>query len=704
MERRGEALSENSHLDNKEDGTTSGVSSLCLNDVENMQVDMLEKARELFQLCDKEEKGFITKLDMQRLQSELPLTTEQLEAVFDSLEQDNNGYLTPVEFSMGLGKFIGIEPYQCSGSTSNEETFESGWSDDLDQTDEEKRFCSMLQQLEASQLFEDQNEVQELWARLRKERPELLASFEEFLFRISAYVREVHHEKESMEQALKRRETDHDREIRCLYEEMEQQIKAEREQLLCQESMRHNRSNLLQKELRSKEQEFEKMLYHQKKLEHQLQSQNSEQLEMRVQNERLRHLNESLLDQLERSKWELEVARDHLQQLQKEAQLEQEQKDRDVFQVSKNMQKEKQSLLRQLELLSREMNKKLRDERDAFEAKKLVPQSKVPLLKKGSVIDNYLVEEKPIKRPEHRQLFPGDSPFVLPCSKEDVTSEEPNKKNCQFLLTNMTSLKQEKGSTSFMEEFAAPRKTEGQQTAGNGEMPMYPKGNTSWREMTCASADPPLLPREQPTGNETGTTESVGSSPDRLFKVVFLGNSGVGKSSFIHHFCYNRFLAEISSTIGIDYQVKSLMVDNTQVALQLWDTAGQERFQSITKQYFRRVDGVLVMYDITAECSYMAVRNWMTCILDMVEEGAVVFLLGNKIDAADKKTPKVPRTEGERLAKEYKAVFYECSAMTGYNVLEPMLHMARLLAAHEDKQREQALHLEECNTREGCCL
>ncbi|NXI71409.1 EFC4A protein, partial [Anseranas semipalmata] len=327
-----------------------------MTELEDVQVEMLKKARELFQLCDKDEKGFITKLDMQRLQSELPLTLEQLETVFDSLEQNNNGYLTPVEFSMGLGKLIGIDLCQGAGRrdrSSHEETFESGWSDDMDPADdeEEKRFCSMMEQLGASQVFEDPSEVRELWARLRKERPELLSNFEEFLLRVSSYIKEVNHEKESMEQALKRKETDHDREVRCLYEEMEQQIKAERERLICQEALRHDRSNVLQKELRSKEQELEKILYRQKKLEHQLQSLNSEQLETRVQNERLRHLNENLLEELEKSKWELEAVKGQLQKLQKEAQLEQEQKDRDVFRVSKNMQKEKQSLLRQLELL-----------------------------------------------------------------------------------------------------------------------------------------------------------------------------------------------------------------------------------------------------------------------------------------------------------------------------------------------------------------
>ncbi|KAF2977184.1 hypothetical protein EK904_007970 [Melospiza melodia maxima] len=614
--------------------------------LEDVQVEMLEKARELFQLCDKDEKGFITKVDMQRLQSELPLTPEQLETVFDSLEQNNKGYLTPVEFSMGLGKLIGIELCQGAGRmdhSRHEETFESGWSDDLDPADdddEEKRFCSMMEQLGAAQLFEDPHEIRELWARLRKERPELLSNFEEFLLRVSSYIKEVNHEKESMEQALKRKESDHDREVRCLYEEMEQQIKAERERLVCQEALRHDRSNLLQKELHNKEQELEKILYRQKKLEHQLQSLNSEQLETRVQNERLRHLNENLLEELEKSKWELEAVKGQLQKLQKEAQIEQEQKDRDVFRVSKNMQKEKQSLLRQLELL-REMNKKLRDERDAFEAKKLVPQNRNALLKKGSVLGSYLLEDKPVKRLDGCLCRVH---AVSPCPLRYPVSQAV--------------------SWGWFSHLGA---------------------GWLWE---CGGLQ---------------ALEAASCSPDRIFKVVFVGNSGVGKSSFIHRFCYDRFLAELNATIGIDYQVKSLMVDNTQVALQLWDTAGQERFRSVTKQYFRKADGILVMYDITAECSFVAVRNWMSSVQEGIEDGAVVFLLGNKLDAVQRETRKVPKVEGERLAKEYKAVFYECSAMTGYNIMEPMLHMARLLTAQEDRQRENALQLEDISRRKGCC-
>uniref|UniRef100_A0A8C4XEA9 Uncharacterized protein n=1 Tax=Erpetoichthys calabaricus TaxID=27687 RepID=A0A8C4XEA9_ERPCA len=79
------------------------------------------------------------------------------------------------------------------------------------------------------------------------------------------------------------------------------------------------------------------------------------------------------------------------------------------------------------------------------------------------------------------------------------------------------------------------------------------------------------------------------SSRKRVFKVVFIGNSGVGKTSFIHYFCQGQFLTDVCSTVGIDYQMRSLIVDNVCVVLQLWDTAGQERFLSITKHPCRQI-------------------------------------------------------------------------------------------------------------------
>ncbi|XP_018115579.1 EF-hand calcium-binding domain-containing protein 4A isoform X2 [Xenopus laevis] len=339
--------------------------------------EMMGKAHELFQFCDKEDKGLITKRDLQRLQNDLPLTPEQLEAVFDSLDQSNNGYLTPVEFSMGLGKLLGvnISHEEENESSMMEETFESGWSDGADEEDdaEEMLFSATMEHLGASQIFHQHKEIRDLWSRLRNERPELLSHFEEFLYRVSSYIQDVHHEKDTLEQALKRKETDHGREVRCLYEEMEQQIKIERERLLKKDSSReHDRHRALRRDLVRKEQELEGLVLRQKQLEHQLRSLNSEQLQTRVQNDQLRQLNGDLMEQLEKTKSELERSHGNLERLRRQEQEVEEGKKRDVFKVSRNMQKEKQSLLRQLELL-RDINKKLRDEKDMFEAMKLNP-------------------------------------------------------------------------------------------------------------------------------------------------------------------------------------------------------------------------------------------------------------------------------------------------------------------------------------------
>eukprot|EP00062_Callorhinchus_milii_P019017 gi/632973105/ref/XP_007902988.1/ PREDICTED: EF-hand calcium-binding domain-containing protein 4A isoform X1 [Callorhinchus milii] len=662
---------------------------------------MLEKARELFQLCDKEGNGFITKRDMQRLQNELPLTPDQLEAVFDSLDQDRNGYLTPVEFSQGLGQYIGVEIVTERGSLENssyEETFES---DDLDMMDdeEEDRFCSMMQHLGASQVFKDQSEVRQLWTRLRRDRPELLANFEEFLSKVSFRILEFQQDRESIEQALKRRESDHDREVQGLYEEMEQQIKREKEKLLSQDMSKHSGWNHhLKRELKNKEQDLENIIQRHRKLENQIKDLNYEQAETRMQNEQLRHVNEDLQDQLDRSRQELEAAHTNLRILQEEIEHEHHQKARDVLKVSKNMQKEKESLLRQLELL-REMNKKLRDERDAFEARKLMTPSKKVLLKRGSVIGDYLVEDKPVKR----QLVAADLPLA---TSAELTSE-PSKKNCKYGSDQPgegagggrgpAGAQELRSGAGLAKDRGLPDEaTSHCQTPGYGMSPF----NSEEKE----ELQRPLTPRAQPVGTHAAVSEADHCSPDRIFKLVMVGNSGVGKSSFIHRFSHDRFHTEICATIGIDYQVKSLLVGRTQVALQLWDTAGQERFRSVTKQYFRKADGVLVMYDVTTESSFIAVRNWMISVQEGMDERAVICLLGNKVDTADCAARRVSNAEGQRLAKDYRAVFYECSARSGYNIMEPMMHVARLLTEQEDRRKETFLQLHnDYKEKRGCC-
>ncbi|XDV24831.1 hypothetical protein PO909_028875, partial [Leuciscus waleckii] len=162
-------------------------------------------------------------------------------------------------------------------------------------------------------------------------------------------------------------------------------------------------------------------------------------------------------------------------------------------------------------------------------------------------------------------------------------------------------------------------------------------------------------------------------SPQRLFKVILVGNSSVGKTALLRRFCDGQFHSATSATVGIDYSVRTLNLGDGHVALQLWDTAGQERYRSITKQFFRKADGVVVIYDITMEDSFRSVRPWLTSIQEAVGDPLPVMLLGNKSDQENER--EVQTKEADMLAEETNLMFYECSAYTGANVLEAMIHL-----------------------------
>ncbi|XP_052671686.1 ras-related protein Rab-44 isoform X3 [Harpia harpyja] len=190
--------------------------------------------------------------------------------------------------------------------------------------------------------------------------------------------------------------------------------------------------------------------------------------------------------------------------------------------------------------------------------------------------------------------------------------------------------------------------------------------------------------------------------PDHLYNVLFVGDSHVGKTSFLYRLHADTFNPHLTATVGLDYQVKNLIVDNKRFALRLWDSAGQERYHSMTKQFFRKADGVVLMYDITSEYSFSDVRYWLSCIQEGAEDGVAILLLGNKTDCAEDR--KVPTEEGERLAKEHQLMFYECSAASGHNVLESMVSLIRLLKVREDELKNKAAEVPKPpQKKKGCC-
>uniref|UniRef100_A0A0K0F0F0 Rab-44 (projected from Caenorhabditis elegans ortholog 4R79.2) n=1 Tax=Strongyloides venezuelensis TaxID=75913 RepID=A0A0K0F0F0_STRVS len=197
-------------------------------------------------------------------------------------------------------------------------------------------------------------------------------------------------------------------------------------------------------------------------------------------------------------------------------------------------------------------------------------------------------------------------------------------------------------------------------------------------------------------------------STERIFKVVFVGDSAVGKTCFLQRYCYNQFRQAFNATIGVDFTVKTININDKKVTIQLWDTAGQERFRSITKQYFRKANAVVLMYDITSEKTFINVRNWIESVKKGVEDRCIMCLIGNKLDLCNDSTNReVPYEYGKNLAKEFGMSFYETSAYTRFNVNECIEELAKSLQLQEEKEIEEALKLESKAFKfpgSWCCL
>ena len=154
---------------------------------------------------------------------------------------------------------------------------------------------------------------------------------------------------------------------------------------------------------------------------------------------------------------------------------------------------------------------------------------------------------------------------------------------------------------------------------------------------------------------------------ETLYKILILGDSSVGKTCFLMRYADNIFQETHMSTIGIDYKLKNIYLENDRlVKLQIWDTAGQDRFHSITKTYYKGANGIVLIYSVIDKKTFENVKNWLNNIKNEASDKVVVFLVGNKIDAEDLR--QVSYEQGEDMAENYKLQFFECSAKTGENI------------------------------------
>jgi Ras-related protein Rab-8A len=188
---------------------------------------------------------------------------------------------------------------------------------------------------------------------------------------------------------------------------------------------------------------------------------------------------------------------------------------------------------------------------------------------------------------------------------------------------------------------------------------------------------------------------------DHLIKLLLIGDSGVGKSCLLLRFSDGSFTTSFITTIGIDFKIRTIELDQKRIKLQIWDTAGQERFRTITTAYYRGAMGILLVYDVTDESSFNNIRNWIRNIEQHASDNVNKILIGNKADMDESKRA-VPTAKGQALADEYGIKFFETSAKTNLNVEQVFFSIARdiktRLAETDSKPEDKTIKI---NKTEG---
>lgn len=155
---------------------------------------------------------------------------------------------------------------------------------------------------------------------------------------------------------------------------------------------------------------------------------------------------------------------------------------------------------------------------------------------------------------------------------------------------------------------------------------------------------------------------------DFIWKVVLVGDSGVGKTNLLSRFTRNKFNAESKTTIGVEFATRNVQIRGKTVRAQIWDTAGQERYRAITSVYYRGAVGALVLYDITKPATFENLDKWISELKEHADPCVCIMIVGNKTDLRSQRV--VSTEEGRLLAEKYRYSFIETSALDASNVGE----------------------------------
>lgn len=185
-------------------------------------------------------------------------------------------------------------------------------------------------------------------------------------------------------------------------------------------------------------------------------------------------------------------------------------------------------------------------------------------------------------------------------------------------------------------------------------------------------------------------------------KVVFLGETSVGKSSIVSRYTRDEFFDFQEPTIGAAFQTKNIHLDNCNVRMEFWDTAGQERYRSLAPMYYRGASVAFIVYDITNPDTLNNAKYWINQIKNKGERNCIIVLLGNKIDLSER---RIERETGINVSEMNNIMFAEVSAKTGANINDIMIQVAKKLALIPcTLQKPEGFTIQTFDNKKTCCM
>ncbi|KAF3688840.1 Ras and EF-hand domain-containing protein [Channa argus] len=603
---------------------------------------------------------------------ELNVPESEIKTLFDKFDADDDGYIDYSKFSSRFQEVSETLDLASFGAGSSQSQG-CPWEEFVSRVDAE----SLLSESLKEQLADFYQVIQS------SANMTLLQQYEEIIHSLISQTLDNRQECEQLETSLKRAEEINNSQLAELEDDVQQQLAKAEERVRDEE--RKKMEEIMATVQRKHENEVADL---QATVDRLLKSQedsefNNSKKEMVRLNKQISDLsqeNEQLRTSLLQAQTNIAILHSELDKLKNMYADQKAQHERETDDL-KRMVTEYQSYSSQIQILQ-EMNKKLYDSNDGLRSalasevgaakRRLSPQNEVPARRmkplRQSTLDHsrYLRSEQDPNKTSYSHVATWadkylDSGVSLPMDTTDISGSDFDSDD------GRNSVETVHYSYSYVQSDVEISEVKSEAAVSVAPSRASSIASSLRRRLSAFSTKPSEADIEE---NE---------EPTPMYRLVLAGDAGSGKSSFLLRLTLNDFRGDIQTTLGVDFQMKRMLVDGERTSLQIWDTAGQERFRSIARSYFRKAHGVLLLYDVTSESSFLNVRAWVDQIQDSTEEKIPMCLIGNKVDLREQLSERscVSSLHGEKLAKAYGALFCETSAKEGTNVVEAVLHLAR---------------------------